>query len=115
MKQESNKLDYIEFAVSDIEKTKAFYQAAFCWTFTDFSPTYCEFSDGRMKGGFHTHDPVKIGGALIVLYHSDLEKAEQNIIAAGGAITKQKFDFPGGERFQFTDLDGYELAVWRTL
>jgi len=22
------------------------------------------------------------------------------------------FAFPGGRRFQFRDLDGYELAVW---
>ncbi len=31
---------------------------------------------------------------------------------AGGTITKPIFDFPGGQRFQFRDRDGYELAVW---
>ena len=28
----------------------------------------------------------------------------------GPAYTE--FSFPGGSRFHFTDLDGYELAVW---
>ena len=32
--------------------------------------------------------------------------------AAGGTIVKDIFSFPGGRRFQFTDPDGYELAVW---
>ena len=37
------------------------------------------------------------------------------VIKAGGKITKEIFQFPGGERFQFKDLDGYELAVWRVV
>jgi predicted enzyme related to lactoylglutathione lyase len=32
--------------------------------------------------------------------------------AAGGRITKDPFDFPGGRRFQFADPSGNELAVW---
>ena len=111
--QNDNCLDYIEFAVADINRSKAFYAQAFGWTYTDFSESYCEFSDGRMKGGFHTHEPVKAGGPLIVIYHSDLEEAQRRVMGAGGTITKETFPFPGGERFQFKDLDGYELAVWR--
>ncbi len=114
IKHEDNKLDYLEFAVSDIEKSKAFYKNAFGWTFTDYGATYCEFCDGRMKGGFNMHSPVKTGGALIVLYHSNLQQAQENVLAAGGEITKEVFSFPGGERFQFADLDGYEFAVWKT-
>jgi predicted enzyme related to lactoylglutathione lyase len=34
------------------------------------------------------------------------------VINSGGTIVKDIFDFPGGKRFQFLDLDGYELAVW---
>lgn len=111
--QENDCIDYIEFGVSNLQQTKAFYGAAFGWTFTDYGPNYCEFTDGRIKGGFEAVAEVKTGGALIVLYHDDLAKAKDNVIAAGGTITKPIFQFPGGERFQFKDPNGHELAVWR--
>ncbi len=111
--QENDCIDYIEFGVSDIARTKAFYASAFGWTFTDYGENYCEFTDGRIKGGFEVVSDVKTGGALVVLYHNDLETAQANVIAAGGNITKPIFQFPGGERFQFTDPNGHELAVWR--
>lgn len=106
-------IDYIELNVSDTERAKEFYGGVFGWSFVDFSDSYCEFSDGRMKGGFTSQSPVKHGGPLIVLYHEKLELVRDRILAAGGQITRDLFQFPGGERFQFTDLDGYELAVWR--
>lgn len=105
-------IDYVEFTVSDIDRSKAFYGTAFGWTFTDFGPTYCEFSDGCMKGGFDASGPVRAGGPLVVLYAADLGNIEDRIAAAGGTIVKPAFSFPGGERFHFTDPDGYELAVW---
>ena len=65
-----------------------------------------------MKGGFDASGPVTPGGPLIVLYGSDLTALAERIEAAGGAIVKPVFEFPGGRRFHFTDPDGYELAVW---
>ena len=109
----NNGVDYIEFNVNDITKAKAFYGKAFGWTFTDYGPDYCEFNDGHRKGGFAaTNGEIITGGALVVLYSTDLELALQNIINAGGKITKPIFEFPGGHRFHFTDPQGYELAVW---
>ena len=64
-----------------------------------------------MKGGFEKGTPQK-GGALIVLYGTELEPIQQSIEKAGGLITKEIFEFPGGKRFHFEDLDGYEFAVW---
>lgn len=105
-------IDYIEFAVADIARSKAFYGTAFGWRFTDYGPDYCEFTDGRMKGGFDGRGTVTPGGPLVVLYGTDLAEAMGRIEAAGGRIVKPVFDFPGGRRFHFTDPDGYELAVW---
>ncbi|MBP3935553.1 MAG: VOC family protein [Pseudomonas sp.] len=107
-----NRIDNIEFNVHDIARSKAFYGAVFGWTFTDFGPTYSEFSDGRLSGGFTTGEPVRPGGPLIILYADDLAQAQQAISAAGGRISRPEFKFPGGSRFHFTDLDGYELAMW---
>ncbi len=105
-------IDYIEFNVRDIARSKAFYGEAFGWSFTDYGPGYCEFSDGRMKGGFDASGAVTAGGPLVVLYAADLADLQRRIEAAGGKIVKPAFAFPGGRRFHFTDPDGYELAVW---
>ena len=105
-------IDYIEFNVADIARSKDFYGKAFGWSFTDYGPDYCEFSDGHMKGGFDATGPVTLGGALVVLYGAGLDEILVRIEQAGGKIVKPIFEFPGGRRFHFTDPDGYELAVW---
>ncbi|KTB60285.1 VOC family protein [Pseudomonas allii] len=105
-------IDNIEFNVSDIARSKAFYGGAFGWTFVDYGPTYTEFSDGRLTGGFTTGEPVRPGGPLVILYANDLDATQQRLKALGAVITRETFSFPGGRRFHFTDPDGYELAVW---
>jgi len=109
---QDRRIDYIEFNVADIARSKDFYGAAFDWTFTDYGPDYCEFSDGHMKGGFDATGRVSLGGPLVVLFGADLPDIQGRIEAAGGTIVKPIFTFPGGRRFHFTDPDGYELAVW---
>lgn len=106
------RIDYVEFNVEDINAAKAFYGRAFGWRFTDYGPNYCEFDDGRLKGGFTTLAAPKPGGPLIVLYAHDLEAALSAVEVAGGTIFRPITGFPGGRRFHFTDPDGYELAVW---
>lgn len=105
-------IDNIEFNVSDIARSKAFYGGVFGWTFTDYGPTYTEFQDGRITGGFTTGEPIRVGGPLIILYADDLVETQRRIEAAGATICRQTFSFPGGQRFHFIDPDGYELAVW---
>ena len=72
-------IDNIEFNVSDIARSKAFYGAAFGWTFVDYGPTYSEFSDGRLTGGFTTGEPVRPGGPLVILYADDLDSVQQRL------------------------------------
>ncbi|MCQ6256125.1 VOC family protein [Pseudomonas sp. Q11] len=105
-------IDNIELNVSDIARSKAFYASAFGWSFVDYGPTYTEFSDGRMTGGFTTGEPVRTGGPLIILYADDLAGTQLRLEAAGATISRKVFAFPGGQRFHFIDPDGYELAVW---
>ena len=105
-------IDNIEFNVADIARSRDFYGRVFGWTFTDYGPTYCEFTDGRMTGGFTTAGPVRTGGPLVILKSDDLAASQKRIEAAGGTIVKPVFAFPGGRRFHFEDPDGHELAVW---
>jgi uncharacterized protein len=108
-------IDYIEMNVADIARAKAFYGGAFGWTFTDYGPAYCGFSDGRLTGGFTTGSQPTPGGPLVILYADDLVGTRSLVEAAGGRIARPIFDFPGGQRFHFFDPDGYELAVWSKL
>ena len=105
-------IDYVEFKAHDLEKTKHFYTQLFGWKFTDYGPAYVSFEESGLAGGFEKSDDVISKGALVVLYHNDLEKLKGAIENAGGRIAKDIFSFPGGRRFHFLDPSGNELAVW---
>jgi len=110
-KLRNQQVQYLEFLSRDIEKAKTFYSKAFGWYFTDYGSDYTSFEGDFVDGGFTRGKPVK-GSILVVLYSDNLQQSLQNVLVAGGTITKEIFDFPGGRRFQFLDPDGYELAVW---
>lgn len=109
---QNNHINYVEFKAKDIEQTKAFYHQIFGWTFTDYGPTYVAFSDSGLEGGFELTEEDIINGALIVLYHDNLEAIQQEVEKAGGKISLPIFSFPGGRRFHFLDPSGNELAIW---
>ncbi len=106
------KIDYVEFATRDISATQAFLANAFGWSFTDYGPDYQAFANAGLDGGIQ-NDPDHAGVApLVILKADDLEAAEAAIKAAGGAITRPIFVFPGGRRFHFQEPGGNEMAVW---
>ncbi len=107
-------IDYIELAATDIAATKAFYSALFCWTFTDWGDTYISFEGAGIDGGFDgTRKPAGQAGTMVVLKHEDLESLVDQVREFGGKVTAEIFAFPGGERFQFLDPNGNEIAVFR--
>jgi predicted enzyme related to lactoylglutathione lyase len=73
------RIDYIEFAVADIPRSRDFYGRAFGWRFTDYGPGYCEFDDGRLKGGFAQGSPAGSGGPLVILYADDLAATQARL------------------------------------
>ncbi|MCX2454230.1 VOC family protein [Pedobacter sp. PLR] len=110
-KLKHEQVQYIEFLSKDIIKAKEFYTKSFDWVFTDYGPAYTAFEGDYVDGGFTRGVPV-MGSILIVIYSEHIESTQKKVIKAGGSITKEIFNFPGGKRFHFTDPDGYELAVW---
>ncbi len=112
MKPENNHINYVEFKAHDLEKTKAFYTLIFNWVFTDYGPTYTTFSESGLEGGFEKTEAQIVNGALIVLYHQNLEQIKKRTEQAGATISKDIFSFPGGRRFHFLDPSGNELAIW---
>jgi len=111
-KGNDHQIDNIELRVGDIGRARQFYERAFGWTFTDYGPTYCELSDGRLTGGLTTAGSATSGGPLVIVYADDLEGTRQRLEGLGAKIVKPIFAFPGGRRFHFLDPDGHELAVW---
>lgn len=108
----NNQISYVEFKAKDLEKIKKFYTEIFNWSFTDYGPTYIAFSESGLEGGFEKTENEIVNGALIVLYHNDLNSIKSKVIKSKGKISKDIFTFPGGRRFHFIDPAGNELAVW---
>jgi len=111
-----HKVSYIEFASTDIERTKKFYGTVFGWSFQDWGPDYISFADAGVEGGgFYKTDPHEAQpktAPLVVLYSANLEATETAVVAAGGSIVVPIFAFPGGRRFHFCDGVGKVLGVW---
>lgn len=102
---------YLELPVADAGRAKAFYAAAFGWRFTDFGPTYAATLDGASDVGLQADAAEATAALLPVFTVDDLEATLAAVEAAGGAVTKPIFAFPGGRRFHFRDPDGHELAA----
>ncbi len=112
------KINYVEFPCRDLAASKAFFTAVFSWEFEDYGPDYCAFSGQGLDGGFFSSDlcaSTDTGSALIVFFSEDLLATLAKVEAAGGAIVKPVFDFPGGKRFHFLDPSNNEFAVWSEL
>ncbi len=109
-----NSINYIELPMRDVAETKKFYNRAFGWEFTDWGPNYVSFSGANIDGGFNADDDALISapGVLIVLYAANLTRKLEEVIEAGGKISRPIYEFPGGKRFHFVDPNGNQLAIW---
>ena len=109
-----NHINYIELYAPNLDLVKTFYTTAFGWEFVDYGPTYTAFTaqSAGIDGGFEQRNTPTHNGVLVVLYHEHLEQALEAVTQAGGTISKDIFEFPGGRRFHFVDPASNELAVW---
>ena len=108
-------LSYIEFGVTDLAATRAFYESAFGWTFNDYGPSYAGIratsGDGEVGGLNPQADPSGTG-PLVLLVSDDLDASVTAVEDAGGTIVAGPYEFPGGRRFEFTDPSGNRLGVF---
>jgi predicted enzyme related to lactoylglutathione lyase len=105
------RFNYVELPVAAIGPAKAFYEAAFGWTLTDFGPTYAATLTGDTDVGLQADAAEATKAPLPVIDVPDLEAALAAVEAAGGRIVRPTFAFPGGRRFHFLDPSGNELAA----
>ena len=109
-------IDYIELAVVDLEQSKAFYAKALGWEFNDYGPEYAGMKNpttGGEFGGLNTEPVASRGeGILALMRTDDADAALASVLAAGGRIQKEMYDYPGGRRFTFADPSGNILGVY---
>ena len=110
-------IDYVEITVCDLAAAREFYGRAFGWEFNDYGPDYAGIralgGAGEMGGlGVGGHLTPGPGGTLVLLYSDDLDASLESVQVAGGTIAVQPYEFPGGRRFLFSDVDGNTLGVW---
>ncbi len=110
-----NQINYIEIPVKHVNNSKQFFTEVFGWQYIDYGDEYSSISNAGIDAGIYKSDKdftVAKGTALVVMYSENLELKIEGIKKAGGAITQEIFDFPGGRRFHFSDPNGNEFAVW---
>ena len=103
--------NFIELPTRDLAAGLVFFDTVFGMKMTGFGPTYACTLTGDVDLGLQA-DPSELTKApLPVIEVSDLEATLSAVTAAGAAITKPIFSFPGGRRFHFLDPSGNELAA----
>ena len=115
MDKKTNTIDFLEFPAASVEavaKVKTFYSSVFGWSFKDWGAEYIDTSSSGLASGFNADPEHRPGKPLAVIYASDLAAACDAVVTAGGTLTKETCEFPGGQRFHFTDPAGNELALW---
>ncbi|WP_449279035.1 VOC family protein [Leucobacter sp. GX24907] len=108
-------ISYIEFDVTDMETTRAFYEAAFGWQFNDYGPEYQGIAspDGVGEvGGLNAAGTPSATGPLVLLFSDDLDASLTAVTEAGGTIVAGPYEYPGGRRFEFHDPSGNRLGVF---
>lgn len=102
---------YLELATSDMAATKSFYTTAFGIEFTDYGPEYAGAATDRYELGLAAfgETPPPLPG----FQTDDIASAHDQVLAAGGEIVRETYEFPGGRRFHFRDPGGNELMVYQ--
>jgi uncharacterized protein len=110
-------IDYIEFAVDDLEQAKTFYGNALGWTFNDYGGEYAGIQDPRTGGEFGGLNPIAAtsrgDGVRVLVRTDDVEAALASVLAAGGSIHEDLYEYPGGRRFFFADPFGNIVGVYQ--
>jgi uncharacterized protein len=110
-------IDYVEFAVDNLEEAKAFYSKALGWTFNDYGGEYAGIQDprnpGQEFGGLNPIAATSRGDGVLALMRTDnADEVLASVLAAGGRVTVELHEYPGGRRFMFADPWGNILGAY---
>jgi predicted enzyme related to lactoylglutathione lyase len=103
--------NYIEMKAADLSASKAFYERAFGFAFTDYGPEYAAVEGGPVQIGLAAGEEP--AAPMPTFESDDLEAALAAVKSAGGKIEKEIFSYPGGQRFECLDPSGNRLAIYK--
>ena len=107
------KFTTVELYSSDAGASAEFMAEVFSHPHTLYGDSYVDVHVGDgFTGAFQTTAAEVPPPPLAIFQVEDLERARDAVTAAGGVVTVEPFDFPGGRRFQFREPGGNELSVW---
>lgn len=103
----------VEFPSGDAGVSAGFFQRVFDWPHVVYGPEYTDVQLGQEQTfGFQADAREAPSAPLAVIEVDDLDETRRAVEAAGGVVTVEPFDFPGGRRFHFREPGGNELAAW---
>ncbi len=103
--------NFIELPTRDLAASQVFFERVFGMRMTGFGPTYACTMTGDVDLGLQADAAEATKAPLPVIEVADLEATLAAVTAAGAAVTKAIFSFPGGRRFHFLDPSGNELSA----
>ncbi|CAA9480799.1 MAG: Glyoxalase family protein [uncultured Sphingomonadaceae bacterium] len=106
------RLNYLELPVGDLAGSSLFFEAAFGLKLQAYGPTYAATDGEHADLGLQADPAERTAAPLPVIEVDDVDAAARAVEAAGGAITRPVFAFPGGRRFHLREPSGNELACW---
>lgn len=107
------KFTTVELYSTDASASARFMADAFAHEHTFYGDSYVDVHVGDgFTVAFETVTTAAVPPPLAIFQVGDLDQARETVTAAGGVVTVEPFDFPGGRRFQFREPGGNELAVW---
>ena len=107
------KFTTVELYSSDAAASAAFMAEVFQYENTFYGDSYVDVHAGDgFTIAFETTSTAAAPPPLALFQVTDLDDALSSVIAAGGIVTVEPFDFPGGRRFRFREPGGNELSVW---
>jgi predicted enzyme related to lactoylglutathione lyase len=113
---EQNKIGHVEWASTDLDRTKDFLSGLFNWNFKTWSEEYYLFSvaDGP-GGGIMRVDKVDPGNSPVVYVEvDDIESTLGRVEELGGGIAQPKTEIPDmGWYAHFTDPDGNVIGLYQ--
>ncbi|MCZ4655843.1 VOC family protein [Dietzia maris] len=102
----------VEFPSTSMSDTSEFLATVCGWKPTVYGTSYTDLLGGGIDVGVQGDADEQSPAPLMVIRVPDLDEARAQVEAAGGVVTFEPFDFPGGRRFHFREPGGNEMAMW---
>lgn len=110
-----NHICHIEIEVTNLDRSRAFYEGIFGWTFSDFGiPDMIVFgANEKHIGGLMRVDSVSAGSSPSIWFSVEsIESVLETARNLGASVIAQKSPVPNvGWSAAFSDLDGNRIGI----